>query len=122
MLDRLYENEWDYVLGAENELPAPHLPERYLKRRAAVIDSLEDRLGELAAQFRRSATGSEAQARAIEHYHQVMEELFWVGDWGGEPAAVESLLPDELLPKVYRDHWARTLREYKEALKRKQPT
>jgi hypothetical protein len=85
------------------------LPERYLRRRAERLDQLESSLGDEAMRFRASADGSPQEAAAIARYHAAITEMFRIGHWSGEPD-VDSQLPDELMPSVYKSFWAKLQR------------
>ena len=110
LLNELYEVGWDYALGWLNELPDEYLPQRYIHRRSQILDQLESELGMLAIQFRSSETRSPAQRQAIERYQRVMDEMFRIGHWHGEPD-VEAQLPDELMPSSYHEFWRRLLQQ-----------
>lgn len=105
-LAELYTTGWDGALGWENELPDESMPKRYLARRMALIDDLENRLGRFSMAWRRSPKGSDEKRQQYEAYTSSMEELFRIGHWSGEPDA-ESQLPYDLMPQVYKDYWAR---------------
>jgi hypothetical protein len=105
-LDQLYATGWDFALGWENELPDEVLPERYLRRRAEILDALENELGYHAMAYRGSEEGSKSEADAIAQYERTMEELFRIGHWSGAPDA-ESFLPRKLMPQVYKEYWKR---------------
>lgn len=102
-LDRLYALGWDYALGWRSELPDEYLPARYLERRAAVLEALEDELAYLAMAYRGSET-DQSESAILADYERVMNELFHIGHWSGEPDA-ESQLPRQMMPQVYREYW-----------------
>jgi hypothetical protein len=107
-LARLYQLGWDHALGWKQELPDELLPERYIQRRTQILDELERELGRLAVQYRSSQEGSESESQSISRYQEVMEELFHIGHWSGEPDA-DAQLPERHMPQVYKDYWARAL-------------
>jgi len=111
LLDQLYAQEWDYALGEQNELPDSQLPERYLTRRAELLDDLELELGEVATEWVKSR-GGPGEAAALRRYAEVMEELFRIGHWSGEPD-FESLLPDDLMPAVYLEQRKARIAEHR---------
>lgn len=104
-LSALYALGWDHALGWRNELPDGWLPERYVRRRGEIIEALEDELAYLAMDYRSSADAAEEQ-RVLAAYEQVMNELFRIGHWSGEPDA-ESQLPRDVMPAVYKEYWKR---------------
>lgn len=108
LLDDLYQIGWDYALGWQNEPPDEYLPERYRRRRAEILDQLETELAILAGEFRGSQDGSPQEADIVQRYGRVMEELFRIGHWSGEPDW-DSQLPDALMPQVYKDYWHKRL-------------
>jgi len=105
----LYETGWDYALGWENELQDPYLPERYLRRRAEILNMLEDELAYMAMDYRGNSEGSEEEAKIIDRYRRTIEEMYRIGHWSGDPDA-ESHLPYELMPEVYKEYWREQLR------------
>ena len=105
-LDDLYATGWDDALGWEDELPDERLPQRYLARRAAIIDDLESRLARFSMAWRRAPRESDERRQLHEAYTSAMDELFRIGHWSGEPDA-ESQLPYDLMPQSYRDFWSR---------------
>jgi hypothetical protein len=107
-LDELYVSGWDNVLGWQHELPDSYLPARYLEKRRQVIDVLESMLATLAMRYRRSPDGSEEETEILADYRSAMEELFRIGHWSGELDA-ESMLPNDLMPPVYKEYWERRL-------------
>ncbi|EMJ98156.1 hypothetical protein [Leptospira alstonii] len=77
------------------------------------IDQLEDKLGDLAMEYRASDLGSEEEI--ISDYHKVLNILFQknlIHFWPQRPDS-DSLLPDEHMPKFYRDHWDRRIQKWK---------
>jgi hypothetical protein len=118
-LARLYELGWDYALGYKHELPDDVLPERYVQRRAQILDELELELGRLATRYRSSQEGTEEERQVILRYQEVMEELFRIGHWSGEPD-LDAQLPERHMPKVYKDYWEKALADYA-ASKKKGP-
>lgn len=60
---------------------------------------LEDRLGELAAEWRAAAGDAPRQARIVQAYHGALEQLSTAG-WDGA-LDFEAYLPDELMPVAY---------------------
>jgi hypothetical protein len=65
----------------------------------------EERLGQLAAQFRGTRGAPDRQAIAGA-YSQAVENLIQSGRWHEMPA-LEDQLPDEWMPKVYFEYWSR---------------
>jgi hypothetical protein len=111
LLERLHQQGWDYVLGEANELPDDCLPESYRQRRAQIIEDLEIELAEIASTFRRSPPGSEGRQQAATAYREILEELFRIGTWGGEPQ-VDAQLPDEDMPAIYKEYWKKQKAKY----------
>jgi hypothetical protein len=104
LLAALHQVGWNGLLGWRDELPDEYLPEWYLARRAERLDTLERDLGRFAEGWGRSKDHPSQREMFYEAYVNTLEELFRIGHWSGEPAA-ESQLPDELMPKVYREFW-----------------
>ncbi|EJO70965.1 hypothetical protein LIX31_16000 [Leptospira kirschneri] len=76
------------------------------------IDQLEDRLGSLAMKYRACDLESEEEKKIISEYHKVLNILFGrdlIHFWSQRPDH-DSCLPDELMPKFYRDHRDRQIR------------
>jgi len=71
------------------------------------IDALEDHLGQLAFQFRGAKRDEKKRRKIVKKYEVAMKKLFKIG-WSGEPD-VESQLPDEYMPQVYKDFWTERL-------------
>ncbi|EMJ94332.1 hypothetical protein LEP1GSC198_1508 [Leptospira kirschneri str. JB] len=70
------------------------------------IDQLEDLLGSLAMKYRACDLESEEEKKIISEYHKVLNILFGrdlIHFWSQRPDH-DSCLPDELMPKFYRDH------------------
>lgn len=87
-----------YPLGEDSELPDEKMPAAYVKNRQEVLNSLEDRLSQLAIDYRSGLT-SEAQEKAISDYGLAMDEMYRIGHWiAPDP---DSSLPDELMPQSY---------------------
>lgn len=63
---------------------------------------LEDRLGDLAAEWRGVVEQSERASAIIHEYHATMERLIEMG-WDASVAELdyEDLLPDNIMPEVY---------------------
>jgi hypothetical protein len=116
LIEQLYGMGWDNALGWEHELPEENLPEHYLQRRTRILDELERELGRLAVRYRSSQEGSSEEHQIISRYREVMEELFRIGHWSGEPD-LDAQLPERHMPQVYKDYWARALAEYAAAKK-----
>ncbi|WP_061244406.1 hypothetical protein [Leptospira noguchii] len=77
------------------------------------IDRLEDRLGSLAMKYRAGDLGPKEEKKIISEYHKVLNILFQrdlIHFWSQRPD-LDSCLPDELMPKFYRDHWNRIIRK-----------
>lgn len=67
------------------------------------IDRAEDRLGQLAMQFR--SAGNEDERRAIaENYAQTVQHLIQTDLWDEMPA-FEDQLPEAYMPPTFRDYW-----------------
>ncbi|EMK15289.1 hypothetical protein ACLK29_11955 [Leptospira kirschneri] len=76
------------------------------------IDQLEDRLGSLAMKYRACDLESEEEKKIISEYHKVLNILFGrdlIHFWSQRPDH-DSCLPNELMPKFYRDHRDRQIR------------
>ncbi|EKP06685.1 hypothetical protein LEP1GSC018_0907 [Leptospira kirschneri str. 2008720114] len=76
------------------------------------IDQLEDRLGSLAMKYRACDLESEEEKKIISEYHKVLNILFGrdlIHFWSQRPDH-DSCLPDELMPKFYRNHRDRQIR------------
>ena len=65
----------------------------------------EERLGELAMQFR--GTRRDAERRAIAgDYSRTVDRLIHSGAWQDMPAP-EDQLPDAWMPRAFFEHWSR---------------
>ena len=65
----------------------------------------EERLGELATQFRGTRHEEERQSIARE-YSQAVDRLIHSGRWQETPA-LEDQLPDTWMPKAFFEYWSR---------------
>jgi hypothetical protein len=111
VLAKLHEQGWDNALGWEHEPPDDYLPARYLQRRARILEELELELGVLAVRYRGSEEGSQEELQAVSRYKEIMEELFRIGHWSGEPD-LDAQLPERHMPQVYKDYWEKRLAAY----------
>ncbi|EKO60680.1 hypothetical protein [Leptospira kirschneri] len=71
-----------------------------------------DRLGSLAMKYRACDLESEEEKKIISEYHKVLNILFGrdlIHFWSQRPDH-DSCIPDELMPKFYRDHRDRQIR------------
>ena len=68
------------------------------------IDRLELQLADLAAEFRASRGQVSKQSQIAAAYAKVMDSLFAIADWNGQPD-VDALLPDEFMPASYQRFW-----------------
>ena len=65
----------------------------------------EERLGELAMNFR--GTGRDEERKAIARdYSQTVDRLIQSGNWQEMPAP-EDQLPDDWMPKAFFEFWSR---------------
>jgi DNA-binding transcriptional regulator PaaX len=109
-LARLHALGWTGALGQANELPDELLPKDYLARRAQILSDLEDRLGEQAQRYRRSASPA-AERQAVADYCATLEEMYRIGHWLGIPDP-DSSLPDPLMPPHYHECRQRLIRTH----------
>jgi Zn-dependent M16 (insulinase) family peptidase len=63
----------------------------------------EDRLGQLAMQFRAALDDDERQAIAA-NYKQLVEQLIQSNLWDEMPA-MEDQLPDDWMPNSFHEYW-----------------
>jgi len=76
-----------------------------------MINKLEDELANIAMAFRGAPQDSEERDSIAERYRSIMEQIFVYEDWCGEPE-VESQLPDEYMPDVYKEYWKNKLGDW----------
>ena len=77
------------------------------------IIQLEDRLGDLAGDWRSAHGRPEQQAALVRAYHATMEQLFQLGwDAGVANLGYEQTLPDELMPAEYLRQMSLAASEY----------
>lgn len=69
--------------------------------------ALEDRLGELAAQWRAAAGDTASQARIVNEYHAAIDQLYAL-DWNGV-LDFDAYLPIELMPTEYLQRCQRSV-------------
>ena len=104
-LERLYELGWDDALGEQHEIPDEQLPPRYLARRAAILEALQNRLSELARKYRRSPAGSAERQDVVAEYHRQLAERCRIGHL--QHLEPDEELPDADMPRFYAEYWAR---------------
>lgn len=68
---------------------------------AAMIDSLEQQLFDLAVEFR---SESRSQQTIIDEYAHAMDQLLMFPEWSGEPE-IQSQLPRRFMPDSYIRYW-----------------
>ena len=102
-IEALLTDGWTWALGAKFDIDDNLLPDKYIRQRAAVLDSLEIGLGRMATAFR-SAIGPADSMEAISTYHKIFAEHLRLC---GRILAFDpdSELPDRLMPQEYVDHW-----------------
>jgi hypothetical protein len=120
-LAMLHDTGWDGALGWRLELPDDRLPARYIHKRTRLIRGLENELARSAMNWRKSEKGSPEERACLEEYTEVMVELFRIGHWSGSPDP-ESLLPDGMMPNVYKDYWRTILDSPQNAAQSRMPT
>jgi hypothetical protein len=108
-LETLYGTGWNGALGCRIELFDDRMPERYMCRRTILIRQLESELADTAAEWRKirldlGKQGASEERTCLEKYTYIIEELFHIGHWSYWPDA-DSLLPDRMMPEVYKNYW-----------------
>ena len=70
-----------------------------------ITDSLEDKLTQLAFQWRgkHRQQDFEAAKKIVDEYHTTIAELWELG-WRGEALLPDSELPSQMMPKYFLDH------------------
>jgi len=82
-----------------------------VKSEDSKISKLEDKLGQLAMEYR-SAESTDSQRRAIASYSKVLNEVYALDDgWLGPDA--DSCLPEDLMPKAYLERKAKRIKSFK---------
>lgn len=68
-----------------------------------LIEELVNRLSDLAMEWR---SKPQHDPKIVDQYHSTMDQLWTLG-WDGRTLAVDSQLPDRLMPKYFLEHWQR---------------
>ncbi len=116
VVERLIEGgRWDEMPPFEDQLPDESMPPAFfefwanpeptatLRLAPPIIPSDQERLGQLAFQYRGTRRADERQRIASE-YADVVDRLIKSGCWNEAPAS-EDQLPDDRMPRAFFDFW-----------------